>query len=277
MVKTWKLWKRDWKLGIAKRWYILLFSPVVMFAMTYGCSNLINNMLQSDYMFSKGTIMDYFLYDMQGMRVYHFNPKETFLVPMYWFVFQIGISYFIAYYAHKDLVENGRALYIASRNRMAWWNSKCLWCICSVLIYFIVSILSIAGTAMAFGAEGSLQMTPEFAFVELTSGLEYVSFGEVILISIVVPFIVTTALCLLQLLLSFILSPVVSFALMCGQYILAAYYTAWYLPGSFTMWLRSSYVDKEGLHPLSGCIISVVIIIIAYVSGRQYFARKDIF
>lgn len=277
MVKTWKLWKRDWKLGIAKRWYILLFSPIVMFAMTYGCSNLINNMLQYDYMFSKGTIMDYYLYDMQGLYVYHFDPKENFLVPMYWFVFQIGVSYFIAYYAQKDLVENGRALYIASRDRMAWWNSKCLWCVSSVLIYFIVSILSIVGTAMAFGAECSLQMTPEFAFSQLKATLEYVSFGEVVFIAVILPFIVTAALCLLQLLFSFLLSPVVSFALMSAQYILAAYYTAWYLPGSFTMWMRSSYVDEEGLHPLSGCIIAVVMMVAVYISGRQYFAKKDIF
>ena len=276
-MKTWKLWKRDWKLGIAKRWFILLFSPVVIFAMTYGCSKVINNMLQYDYMFSKGTIMDYFLYDMQGMRIYKFDPKESFLVPMYWFVFQIGISYFIAYYAQKDLVENGRALYIALRDRRAWWNSKCLWCVCSVLIYFIITTLSIALTAMGFGAECSFQMTPEFSFSQLSANLEYVSFGEVIFIAFVLPFVVTTALCLLQMLFSFILSPVVSFALMSAQYILAAYYTAWFLPGSFTMWMRSSYIDEKGLHPLSGCVISIVIMVAVYVSGRQYFAKKDIF
>lgn len=276
-MKTWKLVKRDWKLGIAKRWFALLFSPIVIFAMTYGCSNLIKNLIHYDYMFSNGTILDYFLYDMQGMCVYHFNPKEAFMIPMYWFVFQIGISYFIAYYSQKDLVDNGRALYVASKDRRAWWNSKCIWCVCSVLIYFIVTALSIAGTAMAFGAECSLQMTPEFAFVELHSNLEYVSFGEVIFIAVIVPFIVTAALCLLQLLFSFLLSPVVSFALMCAQYILAAYYTAWYLPGNFTMWMRSSYIDEEGLHPLSGCVIAVAIMAAVYVSGRQYFAKKDIF
>ena len=39
---------------------------------------------------------------MYGMPVYVFDPKDFFEMPMHWFIFQMGIAYFTAYYAAFD-------------------------------------------------------------------------------------------------------------------------------------------------------------------------------
>ena len=106
--------------------------------------------------------------------------------------------------------------------------------------------------------------------------MTYVSYRDIILISIIVPVLTTISICLVQMLLSFMLSPVTSYALSCMLYVLSAYYTEWFLPGSFTMWLRSSYYDKNGLNPMSGVIISLFLITIVFMYGKAYFEKKDI-
>lgn len=76
---------------------------------------------------------------------------------------------------------------------------------------------------------------------------------------------------------SFVLTPVVSFALTCGIYVLSAYYTIWILPGSYAMWIRSSYVAAEGVNPESGILIAVFLIVTSVFAGCVYFDRCDVF
>ena len=108
------------------------------------------------------------------------------------------------------------------------------------------------------------------------SNMQYVSVNDMMYIAGVVPFLMTAALCMLQMLLSFWISPVVSFASMCGVYVLSAYYTVWWLPANYTMWLRSSYVSVDGVSPDNGVVISLFIMIFSILAGWVYFDRKDV-
>lgn len=42
------------------------------------------------------------------------------------------------------------------------------------------------------------------------------------------------------------------------------------------MWIRSSYVDENGVYPVGGIIFSITIIAISYIVGRIYFDGRDI-
>ena len=254
-METIKFLKRDIRLGIIRRSYIFLIVIIYSFVMVQQCSSAINAIKESSLMWSDGTVMDYFLFAVRGMAYYRFDPVKSFQLPILWFIFQMGISYFIAYYPEKDFRENGINVLVAGRKRSSWWLSKVLWCIISVLAYYLAAFISCAVFALIKGAGLSFDVTYDYMQI---------------------PIVVTIGICLVQLLLSFIVSPVTSFAMTCMVYILSAYYTVWFLPGSFTMWLRSSYYDEKGLNPLSGLIIAAFMITAACLIGKNYFEKKDI-
>lgn len=95
-------------------------------------------------------------------------------------------------------------------------------------------------------------------------------------ISMFLPILITVGMCLLQQILAFIINPIASFAFMSAVYIVSAYYTAWWLPGSYTMWLRSSMITEEGIRPIIGAVLGCTMIFMSWVGESVYFESKDV-
>ena len=273
---TLKLLKRDIRLGILNRLYLYIIPVIFSFLMVSDCANAVSSIQERFHMQFPGTIMDYYVYSTAGMAFYQFDPMEGFMIPLLWFILQLGITYFTAYYAEKDYSENGVNVMVAGRNRNSWWLSKMLWCFLSVLLYYIFTFFSCSIFALYRGAKISLRVTDEFMKGVFGYNMTYLPYKDLMLIVLVVPIAVTIGICLVQMLMSFIISPVTSFALTCAIYILSAYYTVWFLPGSYTMWVRSSYFDVRGLNPLSGLLIAAFMVVAVVVLGKSYFERKDV-
>ena len=275
-MKTLKFIKRDIRLGLINRSFLLVIA--VLFAILTGleCSNAIEATKHANYMWSNRTVMDYFIFSMQGSNYYRFDPQNEFLIPLKWFIYQMGISYFIAYYSEKDFSENGKIVLLAGRSRSSWWLAKMIWCILSVVAYYVVEFVSCIVFALFKGADLSWNITDDFYKAYFGYNMTYISYKDLIFIAVAVPMAITIGISLVQLLMSFVGSPVTSFAATCGLYVVSTYYTAWFLPGSFAMWLRSSYYTKEGLNPLSGILIAVFLVVAVFLLGREYFERKDI-
>jgi len=275
-MKTLKFLKRDIRLGLVNRSFLLVIA--VLFAILTGleCSNAIEATKHMNYMWSNGTVMDYYFFSLQGSNYYRFDPQNEFLIPLSWFIYQMGISYFIAYYSEKDFSENGKIVLLAGRSRSSWWLAKMIWCILSVVAYYVVEFVSCIVFALFKGADLSWNITDDFYKAYFGYNMTYISYKDLIFIAVAVPMAITIGISLVQLLMSFVVSPVTSFAATCGLYVVSTYYTAWFLPGSFAMWLRSSYYTEEGLNPLSGILIAVFLVVAVFLLGREYFERKDI-
>ena len=108
------------------------------------------------------------------------------------------------------------------------------------------------------------------------AGVVYLNDTDILLVVILLPILTTMGFCVIQLLVSFLITPEISFALICVCLVLSAYYTAFWLPASFTMWLRTSYIDSMGLNPASGFLIGFAVIFLVLYGGRDYFQRKDV-
>lgn len=273
---TLKLLKRDIKLGIINRLLFYVIVIVFSFVMTKECENAIFTLKELKFMLNDGTFMDYYVFSMQGMLYFRFDPKESFQIPLLWFVFQMGITYYTAYFPEKDYTENGVNVMMRGKKRSSWWASKMIWCALSVLIYYLLAFVSCSVFALLRGAKPSFNVTDEFLKGTFGYNMTYIPYKDLLLIVFVVPIAVTIGICLVQMLMSFIISPVTSFAITCAVYILSAYYTIWFLPGSFTMWVRSSYFDVRGLNPISGLLIAAFMVIAVVVLGKSYFEKKDV-
>ena len=275
-MKMLKYLRRDLWLGTLKRSYLFLIPVVFALLMSLQFSDIVNSFNEYNNSHISVTIMDYYVFAMKGLDYYQIDPFYIYPLPLYWFTFQMGLSYFIAYYPEKDYSENGVNILVAGKSRASWWISKTIWCISSALIYYIAAFISTAVFALIQGASPSLGVTKDFLVAFFGYNMTYVSYSDLIMIAVIVPFSITTAICLVQLLMSFVIAPVTSFAITCGMYVLSAYYTAWFLPGSFTIWLRSSYFDARGLNPMSGLVIAAFLAVIAVGYGVMHFNRKDI-
>ena len=143
-MKIGRLLIRDIRSGALTKWY-LVFLPIA-FGVCRGiqCASIIDSMIDDGQMYTYGTVIDYIMFAMQGMSVYKFNPTEYFSIPIYWFIFQMGAFYIVAYYAFDDFKKNGRAVFVALGERKSWWLAKCLWCNIMVLFYFVVAYISVA-------------------------------------------------------------------------------------------------------------------------------------
>lgn len=271
-----KFLKRDIRLGIVRRSYLFIIAIIFSYIIVRQCTSVMDAIKDLNYMSSNGTVMDYCIFSMQGMKYYRFDPKQSFQIPLLWFVFQIGISYFTAYYTEKDYTNNGANVMVAGKNRSSWWFSKAIWCVLSVLIYYFVTFFTCSLFSMAQGAKLSFNVSYDFYKAYFGYNVTYISYSDLIIVSIITPMLITVGICLVQQLLSLVLSPVTSFALTSMLYVLSAYYTVWFLPGSFTMWLRSSYYDEKGLNPLSGVLISTMLIVLVLVLGKAHIKSKDI-
>ncbi|MBO5260871.1 MAG: hypothetical protein J6A82_01265 [Coprococcus sp.] len=271
-----RLLARDIKLGICRRWYFAVFTFVFGIIQGYMSHTSIKCLVEQGIMYTKGTLLDYIMLSMQGMPVYVFDPKDFFEIPIYWFVFQMGMAYFVAYYAIDDFEGYGKEIIVASKTRGSWWMSKCAWCSLIVAIYHVIVYMGIAVAAWMNGANMTFNITQEVALSKYDPAIISLTFEKVCLIVFVLPVAITIAVSLLQMFLSFIVTPAISFAAVCGMYVLSAYYTTCVLPGSFTMWIRSTYMDPLGVVPFDGVFISICIAIFAFVMGLLYMHRKDI-
>lgn len=275
-MKVLKLFRRDLSIGIYRKSMLFFIPMLVAIVQCYECHNVISYLNEENVLQTGGTILDYYMFCMKGMFVFHFDPREHFIIPIYWFMFQIFISYFIGYYSYDDFIQNGRNLFLAVKNRKSWWNSKCLWCISAVFLNYMVFGMITILLAAFWGAEFKLNYSVDFVSRVFGDNVLYMSSNEVILVSVILPYVVTIALCLFQILVGFFTTPVVSFACICGVYVLSAYYTNRFLLGNYTMWLRSTYLTEEGVNPISGLILSVTLLICVWYIGSMYFEEKDI-
>lgn len=273
-MKTLRLLKRDMAFGIFRRWYVFMIPLILGIAGSYECHSWIASINGSSY---KGgeTIADYVMYCMQGDPPMLFQPTLSYTLPIVWTIFQIGAAYMIAYYAREDFEMTSAAIFIAAGERRSWWRSKYIWCVLSVIGYYMVYYLTIVAAASFYGADLSPAVTRRLLYVYgvNTAGL---SMSDMLYVMICLPMLITISVSLVQMLVSFICSTVVSFAAVCAMYVLSAYYTVWFLPGNYTMWRRCSYLSELGLDPGGGLFMAVVLIVVSVISGRVYFAGKDI-
>ena len=275
-MRTLRLLGRDMENGILRRCVLFILPLLFAVSQTRELHAYLIELADGNILLTNGTFADYLLFAMKGMEVYYFDPRSVFYIPIYWFAFQIGLAYFLAYYSSDDFAANARVVCLASGSRRSWWVSKLIYCTVAVVMYFAVCVLTIYLMAAAYGADMTMDMTAALTTRLYPPQTYNLSAGDLLLITLFIPMLVTLGISQLQVLAGFIITPVISFAAVCGVYVLSAYYTVWYLSGNYTMWQRVSYVVADGVNPMSGVVLAAGMLITAFAGGIVYFDNKDI-
>lgn len=272
----WNLLKHDFKQGTLRMWQGYICAFMICCGSAVYLRSIIDNLISYGSLFSSGTMIDYYMFSLKGLEVYKITKESTFQIPVYWFCYHLILAYIIGYYAEKDFTEYGKNSILATKTRIGWWMAKCIWCVVSVLLYYLMGFL---GTAFyTFLADGKLSFVVTKELMKgFGQGLIYLSNTEILVLVLVLPCLISIAVSLLQMLLSIRIGSVASFAGVCIMYVMSVYYTSPFLLGNYTMWRRNHTVGVgSGVYTTIGLFISLIIIVVVMLAGVIYIDRKDI-
>lgn len=211
----------------------------------------------------------------KGMAIYIPSKEMPFQIPFIWLMTQTLLALLIVNYPTQDLFSYGTQILIHMKKRRVWWISKCIWNICTVLSFYlsaficVLLILAIYGNiSFSFNLELNNQINYlDISITDITSSY-FAIYG--------LPIITSVALSLIQMTLSFILSPIYSFIITIAYSVISAYYCAPFLIGNFSMIMRNSALGLGSVEILSAVIICCIVSTVSIVTGMIHFNRLDI-
>lgn len=275
-MKLMKLLKHDLIEGIAKR-YIYLLLPVMI--AIFSCTGLhfqIFQIHQDNINLGNVTIMDYWIFLVQGCKQYTFDVYTLFEIPVSWVGLYLFLLICLNNYPFRDLEEWGYQVILSSKSRVLWWISKVLWVICFVTIYFAVCFLSVVTYACIHGATVEFKASAQIMEYVAKRGFSSCSVECGIFINMLLPYLLMLVLGILQLLLSVRIPAIHAFLFLFGVLVLSTYRKSWLLLGNWAMPYRMKPISRSGLNPLICVLLLVSMAFVGAVAGYLLFRKKDI-
>lgn len=271
-----KMLRHDIKQGIINQSARFLIIVIVVITAYSSWNIYLGYLREHDISLTNVNMTDCFMYIFSGMQVYRFDPKAFISPPLTWIVFNIMILYVTAYYPGRDMENYGKTIFMAGKTRTSWWLSKMLWCALAVVICYLLTFFLIWCIASSGGYKWNFDNGSEFLISQYGNSVRYLDKSDVYLLVFILPIVISIALCEFQMLIGFILTPVISFAAMSALFVFSIYNSYWWLLPNYTMWRRSVYYDVKGFSPLSGLILSGYLLMFVLVYGVMIIRRRDI-
>lgn len=275
-MKGWKLLCHDIREGLWKKRGFYLFSIFVAMLSGIELGNQITALKRVEKLEGAGSLMDYWIYLMQGKEPYQFSLDQMYEFPVIWIGF--FLFFFMAVNVHPiyDLEHWGYQMVTRVKSRGAWWLSKCIWCLLCCLAYFALAAFATLLMTVANGAKISIE--PTWYVMESFSEQRVMelSLPMLLILTVAAPCLMAYFFALLQMVLSLRLHSLVSFCILTGVVMASAYTQSYFLPGNWGMPYRMDLVAGKGLHVgmcfallLSGIFLCILI-------GKFLFDRQNI-
>lgn len=233
-----------------------------------------NNKVHSYKMISQNSVIgfwDYIIYIFRGKEVLTgLGQLDIFDIPIEWMMIHSYLLLTIGVYPKNDYEERGYQFLIRVGDKWYWWLSKGIYIIVSVCVYYLCIVLvAVVFTAVQGGSfyQANYEIAYYVAGVDLTKFLK----SQIIMGTFIMPVIVFTTLCFIELFISFIFNNLLAVIAMIAYLSMSAYWCNKWLIGNYTMLLRAdilSYVE--------GIVMTCISLIISFTLGYFYFKRQDL-
>ncbi len=268
--------QHDFDFGIRLQWFKFLPVMVIysIFAVSFHFS--VEQSMQFHNFNQSAGFGDYLLYLFYGMDVYHPEFNEPFQIPVEWLLINLYTAFLVVSYPFKDLYGFGQQILLRSNQKRLWWYSKCMWNVCSVILCYALGILILFACA-AIG--GNPSVTPSR---EITEELLHIPYGAVshtnwLTVILVLPALTSATLALIQMFLSLIIKPVLSYGFTICIMVVSAYYCTPFLIGNYSMFARSRLMlPEEGMDFTVSVIVEAVLSLLCIFGGAFVFHKRDI-
>lgn len=276
-MKILKLLKHDISEGIVRRYAYLLLPVLVSLFSCVGLHFWMVEMQSANVNTGAGSVMDYWIYLVQGGKQYKFDVYNLFSIPIAWVSLYLFFLVCLNNYPIHDLEKWGYQVILCSGSRFNWWLSKILWIICYATVYMAVCFLTVLLYACLNDASASLKATMQLIPLVTKKGFASCPLLHGIVINLILPWFFMILLGILQLVLSVKVSAVQSLILLFMVLVVSTYKRTWFLIGNWGMPYRIYPISESGLNYKICLLLCVVCIGIGMVAGYILFRKKDIF
>lgn len=199
---------------------------------------------------------------------------SSFYIPKEWLIVEFLFFILIAKYPKKDLEEQGIQVLLRTRSKGVWWLSKCIWLICSGVLYYGVFYLAMIVNAIVDNPMTGLHIKIRDIW---QIGLEGCSQMEVNMILFVMPLLCSLAIGMVQMLLSIAFSPVLALCVSIAYQVLAVAVQKSWILGNYTMLCRHEPIYVNGVRDWKGILFSTGIFFIGIFLGMKHMKKKEFF
>ncbi len=277
-MKLFKLALFDLRRGIREEWIKLAFAFIVCIAC---CTLMFSQLLQ--YNQDNGinenisiSVMDFILYNLRGMKLYSPNMDGQYLLPAVWMFNQVMIALIVGYYPVRDLNGYGKNTLLRTQSRSRWLLSKLVWIVCMVIAYYIV--IYSASFIFALFTGNSLSFMPGEYITRLfyDIDLQDIYVENFVIFIITMPMLTSIVASIVQVMMSYIISPFISFLAIIVVMLSSTYISNPALIGNTSMVIRSRFATPVGFTAEETVLYLAIYLIAALIIGFVYFGNKDI-
>lgn len=267
----------DIKVGILKQWRKYAFAGIFILALVIIISSRFENGIVNGKWEGTYSPIDILLYWFRGTRILY--SPEQFMMTSEYVITNIYLAFIIGNYVMDDINGMGKLCLVRTRNRKTWWCGKVVWNFLTVLILYGMIVL-FAVLVCGISQNGAWSACINSDIVKSAGYM----IGEDRQLSgtyffnwiIVVPFLCSVAISMIQMLVALCVSPIIGYVVVLVQMVVSVFLPIELLLGNGHMLIRSDYFISEGFNALYISILAVVIFIAACFVGLVYFKKYDV-
>lgn len=210
----------------------------------------------------------------QGLPEYRVSEAGTFELPVHWLIFHGFLLFLAGFYPVQELALSGGQAFVRSGRREYWLISKALWVCSTVAGYYMMLAAVLAVCSLTAGGPGAPPGAMTVLFGIHMTGM---SFWETVLYWWVMPILVSAALCLIEVLMSLFLEPLLAFFAVLSYLVASVFWTSPALIGNYSMLQRGKLLSGNPAISVQNCFVFCLSLVgITFVLGIKLFRGKDI-
>lgn len=272
----WQIVLGDIDRGIVKRKKLyLLFAAVAALLCLMAYLNL-NSKIRLGQIEGAISIADVYMVFFKGSRILSLNDSSEFYMSEQYLLLSLIIAFMVGNYAVRDMYGYGLQIIIRSRSVAKWWLGKVIWCFISNIIIHLVIFFSMTVISLCshYSFEISLNRTllATFGYPQAVGGI---TAQEAAVMIFVLPFMATFALCMLQMLLSVVFSPIVSLVVLMAEMAACLYSGMGIFLSNGLMFVRNDIFCADGTNNMQMLIAQTLTIALTVLAGIIYMKKTD--
>lgn len=237
-MKIVKFIKYDLSEGVFRYWkrYLLAVAVSVM-----ACIALNRGMEDYLRLYDGGwSPLEYGIHEFWGRApfVYDSGGGDGFTLPFEWVMIYLVLAFCIGSYISDDMHGFGILMMVKSRHRYLWWWSKCIWSTFVNGIYFGMLWLVNCGFAWVLKGDIRFEKNELLLGVNYGESLAWTPLGDLLILTLVMPFLVGLVQSLFQMVLTVCIGSVPTIAMISGILVITSYYSNRFLWHGYAMVVR---------------------------------------
>lgn len=266
----------DFDRGIIKRKYLYLLIAAVTVLLCVIAHMKVQNLQKFGRVEGAVSAADMYMTFFKGSNIVNPDDGKNFYMSEQYLLMSLSAAFMIGSYAVRDLYGYGQQIIIRSKSTIKWWLGKIVWCFVSnaavhLIIFLTMSLISVLN-GYSFSMKLNRTLLAALGYMQCQSGI---SEGSMIILLFVMPFMSTFALCMLQMLLSIIFSPIIALAAVMAEMTACVYSNMGIFLSNGLMLIRNNIFYVNGTNNADMLAVEFLTVVLAAIIGSIYISHMD--